>query len=116
MFYGIHCGALWETIRAESLEEAPIVKSREEGQPREEGADRRNWLGFFSKEEERKAKMRYNDEKMRRQEAGITIEEVKDSYNDLDTLAKDGGVSVKELLPNEEQDDSWKAFWTENQD
>lgn len=112
----LHCGALWETIRAESLEEAPFVISREEGQPREEGADRRKWLGFFSKEEERKAKMRYNEEKMRRQEAGITIEEVKDAYNDLDTLTKDGRVSVKELLPNEEQDDSWKAFWTENQD
>ena len=116
----LHCDALWETIRAESLEEPAYPESKEDSvgdEPREEGADRREWLGYSSKEEEIEVQMKYKEEKTRRQDAGLTIEEVQTSYNDLGSLTKDGNVSVKELLPNnnDEQDESWKEYWAQSE-
>jgi hypothetical protein len=110
----MHCDALWETIRAESLETSSKAEAKEEEEPREDGAERREWLGYTSKEEERVAQARHREDKRRRQagQAGFSIEEIRDNYNDLESMATDG--EIKNYLPNKEQDDSWKDYWAQN--
>lgn len=106
----MHCDALWETIRAESLETKRKEGSWGEEEPHEEGADRRKWLGYSSKEEERVAQARYREDKRRRQ-AGFSVEEISEKYNELESMGEDG--EVKSYLPNKE-DDSWKDYWAQN--
>ncbi|CAB9503730.1 Protein VAC14 homolog [Seminavis robusta] len=76
----IHCDAMWQTIRSESLEtQAPT----EPGPVHDEGESRRQWLGYASKEEQQKAEERYKREKLTRQEgSGLTIEQL-GGYEDL---------------------------------
>lgn len=107
----LHCDALWETIRAESIEENGFYESKTDTQEetKEAGADRREWLGYSSKEEEIETQAKLRDEKMRRQEAGLTIEEVNHSYNDFESMKTD--AEVKDLLPNDDEDESWKQQW-----
>ena len=118
----LHCHAMWDIIRAGSLERfSPAVDrrppedppGREEGTAtdREEGADRIEWLGYGSKEEEQIAQARYREEKRRRQ-TGFSIEEVRSGYNDFDTLTTDGG-EIKSYVLNKEKDEeeAWKDFW-----
>jgi hypothetical protein len=108
----MHCEALWETIRAESLESLKAdTKLEEEDVPQEEGADKREWLGYGTKEEERVAQARFREEKRRRQ-AGVVIEEDRTSYNDLESMATEG--EGQNLHPNKEEDESWKDYWTQN--
>ena len=110
----LHCDALWETIRAESIEESGYSESKNETQQesKEPGADRRDWLGYSSKEEELETQAKLREEKMRRQEAGLTIEEVSGSYNDFESMKKD--AEIKELLPNNDEDEAWKQQWAGN--
>jgi hypothetical protein len=94
----MHCTALWETIRAESLENITMTtawrktetKEEYEALAREPGSDRRNWLGYTSKEEERAAKLKYQEERRKIQGTGISIEEINGSYNDFSSLPSDG--------------------------
>lgn len=113
----MHCAALWETIRAESLEmDASDLKREEEKKQEhhEEGSDRREWLGYASKEEERIAQARYREDKRRRQASGVVIEEIGDKYNDLESV-KTEGFEVNDFLPNQEENESWKDYWTRNE-
>jgi hypothetical protein len=108
----MHCEALWETIRAESLESVKAdIKLEEEDVPRDEGADKREWLGYGTKEEERVAQARFREEKRRRQ-AGVVNEEDRTSYNDLESMATEG--EGQNLHPNKEEDETWKDYWTQN--
>lgn len=108
----LHCDALWETIRAESIEENGFSESKSETpqETKDPGTDRREWLGYSSKEEELEVQAKLRDETTRRQEGGLTIEEV--SYNDFDMMKKD--VGMKDLLPNDDEDESWKQQWAGN--
>ncbi len=97
----MHCKAIWETIRAESLENmtprgTPAKGEGKDGDDpprREAGSDRREWLGYASKDEERAARLKYREEKRRIQGTGISIEEVDGTYNDLSSLPS-GGVKT----------------------
>jgi hypothetical protein len=112
----VTCDAMWETIRAESLETVKAESKSEladgDDEPREEGTDRREWLGYNSKEEERIAQARFREEKRRRIQAGFSIEEIRHNYNDLESLTADG--ETKTLFPNNEPDGSWKEYWSQN--
>jgi len=134
----MHCRTVWETIRAESLETIPThgrtLEAKSETKPkREEGADRREWLGYASVEEEKEAKAKYKARTTGGTE-GVTIEEVGDSYIEISAFPSD---PIAELVPNDEpaaivvkeqpnfsatpmeenkesedQDEEWKAFWS----
>mmetsp|Transcript_2263 Transcript_2263/g.4177 ORF Transcript_2263/g.4177 Transcript_2263/m.4177 type:complete len:237 (+) Transcript_2263:270-980(+) len=102
----IHCQAIWETIRAESLESMTFhtiftesKDEKEDGSPREEGADRREWLGYDSVEDEKAGKARYEAEKQRLRGPSVTIEEVDGSYNEFSTMPSQ---DVQAFLPNQE--------------
>lgn len=92
----MHCKAIWEAIRAESLESITNCRTNrneakdEEDGLREPGSDRREWLGYTSKDEELAAKIRYQDDKRRIQGTGVIIEELNGSYNDLSSLRSEG--------------------------
>lgn len=114
-----HCDARWEEIRADSLE----TPAREDRFYTEEGESRREWLGYATKEEEDAARARYRAEK-RRLASTFSIEEVKNEYNELDSMKQ---ADVKRLLPNDGEDDGqepsaierqpsdekqpWKEYW-----
>mmetsp|Transcript_5999 Transcript_5999/g.17070 ORF Transcript_5999/g.17070 Transcript_5999/m.17070 type:complete len:231 (-) Transcript_5999:2111-2803(-) len=132
----MHCRTVWETIRAESLESIPSRGKTSETKDdvirtREAGADRRQWLGYGSIEEERKGKARYRHINRK---AGVEIEELTGSYNDFPEFPVD---AFQELAPNDEladaaaekqaasdlgsardrknakdQEPEWKAFWS----
>jgi hypothetical protein len=112
----LHCHALWDTIRAESLEsvkgETKYEAQEEEDAPREEGSDRREWLGYATKEEERVAQARHREEKRRRQAVGLKIEEIRNNYNELEAMATDG--ELQNPLSNEDQEESWKDYWSQS--
>jgi hypothetical protein len=138
----MHCRTVWETIRAESLEAIPThgktLEANSDDMPnQEEGADRREWLGYASVEEETKAKAKYKQEKQRTVEGseGVTIEEVGNSYNEfpefpVDAIAElvsneeaaaaavekeqtgSGAIPTEEIAETEDQDEEWKAFWS----
>jgi hypothetical protein len=115
--------ATWQSIRQESLE----IPKRIRETVADEGADRRGWLGYASKEEQKEAAIAYREEKKRR-ESGFTIEEVTDSYLDLDAVAanaptlktfvsnedgKNDKALTKQSTPDEakEGEEKWKDFW-----
>lgn len=89
----MHCSAIWETIRAESLENVTMAtavrrhESKEDDElHREPGSDRRDWLGYTSKEEELASKIKYQEEKRKNQGSGISIEEIDGTYNHFSSL------------------------------
>jgi hypothetical protein len=104
----MHCQAIWETIRTESLEAVALKAGRvhetkhEENEivlPHEEGSNRREWLGYSSKEEEMAGKARYQTEKQQIQGSSLTIEEFHGSYNELTSMPSQ---QVKVFIPNPE--------------
>ena len=138
----MHCRTVWETIRAESLESMPshdkILEKTENDEPtREEGADRRAWLGYVSVEDENETKAKLKDENQNdfADFDGVTIEEVGGKYNEFPSYPQG---AAKELFPNDgptvttkvadkaisnpsptdemkgydDQEDEWKAFWS----
>lgn len=112
----IHCAAVWSTIRAESLE-IPVVQ---EERTKEEGADRREWLGYASKQEEKDAKEEYLRQKNRQSEDLVTIEEANE-YSDLavepPVESKTFQVEAPDELGatsttiHEGEEPKWKKFW-----
>jgi hypothetical protein len=118
----LHCAAAWETIRAESLE-SPTRSPPE--QVLEEGADRREWLGYASKEEEKLAQLKFQQEK-KQQQGEFSIEEVGNAYHDLDS-ASNGTPKMKPYSENDapplsprepaaqakkpKEDVRWKGYW-----
>ena len=108
----LHCAALWETIRVESLEtESELQKEEEKKQEyHEEGSDRRKWLGYNSTDEERVAQARYREDQRRRQASGVVIEEIANKYDDLGSIKTDG-FETNDFLPNRGENESWKDYW-----
>jgi hypothetical protein len=115
----LHCDAIWGSIRSESLETAP-EKDNLDHIDADEG--RRGWLGYSSKEEEAAAKQQMAEQNLR---AGPTVEEIKEGYDDLDSLPR---TKVKEYkVPGEDistskvkgdsdkeqsgSNEEWKEFW-----
>ncbi|KAG7357362.1 vacuolar protein 14-like protein [Nitzschia inconspicua] len=128
----MHCHAMWETIRTESLESMshlPTVRPDDVVHSmHEEGTDRREWLGFSSKEEEMEAKAKYKAEKIQ-QSSGVIIEDVNGGYNDISSMP---AQEVKSFTPNTDggaitfnrsetglddsetkaAEDDWKNYWS----
>jgi hypothetical protein len=107
----LHCNAMWETIRADSLESTLAESKQEDLSGHEEGEGRREWLGYSSKEEERVAQARHREEKRRRQN-DFAIEEDGNNYNDLESMTAEGPEPNK-FFPNVETDESWKDYWAQ---
>jgi hypothetical protein len=130
----MHCQAMWETIRAESLEslsQVPVYAVPSNEDPaREVGVDRREWLGFASKEDELDAMANFKAEKSR-QNSGVTIEDVNAGYNELSAMPpqevksfasnnEEGGSSVprradmglEESQSSQRDDGKWKNYWS----
>jgi hypothetical protein len=141
---GMHCHAIWQTIRTESLESvtfkstfAKTKEGMEDYISDEEGTGRREWLGYASKEEEMKGKAMYCEEKKRLQSPSIVIEEVDGIYNDFSSMLPE---AVKNFTTNQEapatqtrrapvksaesgsdagesknsEEDKWKNYWYAN--
>lgn len=92
----MHCITIWETIRAESLESISVsTKSAESksanAMPNESGADRREWLGYASKEDEMEAREKYRDGKRRCDH--LKIEVLDEGYEDLTSHSKSPAVT-----------------------
>jgi hypothetical protein len=99
----LHCEARWEAIRADSLETvkwSPTIPQRDDG--KEEGTDRRNWLGYASKEDEHSSRARYLEEQ-RRWKSGFSIEEVRNTYHDFESLPRS---AVRDMVPNNDDQTS----------
>ena len=119
----VHCTAAWENVRQESLE---MPKRVRETNVVDEGAARREWLGYSSKEEALSAEKAHRDGKKQRG-ASFSIEDVTPGYHDFDS-AGDGVPRIKSLLPNEdepkaasdegkeEEQEEWKQFWSSADD
>ena len=118
----MHLMAAWENIRTESLETPTL---QDYNFVLDEGADRRAWLGYDSKEDEATAKAKFQEEK-RRLATSLKIEEVKDGYEDFDAMqpsdGKDFVANINERVAREESQkeeqgeeanqEEWKEFWT----
>lgn len=122
----LHCSATWNSIRAGSLE----ISSNTNGEVnKEEGADRRTWLGYASKAEEAENHQKYRDKKISLHlRGGFSIEEVKQEYQDLNEIQGDIAALDKvnketsRLNDNFELDEArtgnndkegWKDFWAD---
>jgi hypothetical protein len=129
----VHCKTVWEAIRAESLESIPS-RSKFTEVKKDEGTDRREWLGYTSKEEESEAKAKYKQEKQNLLGSdGVTVE-VEGTYNEFVSLPSEG---MKTFVPNtgpnshtneqvvtstiapgedaaesKDQEETWKTFWS----
>jgi len=127
----IHCDAMWETIRAESLETQPIKSLHP---VHEVGESRRQWLGYASKEEQNKAEDRYQREKKSQQQGGgLSIEEM-GKYQDFELGEEPTDSAIEQQLnenfeaetdleevnrenPPEtqaEEEGEWKAYWEDD--
>jgi len=136
----MQCRTVWETIRAESLESLPSRGKSSEAKDddfeiREEGASRREWLGYACVEEEKRGKAKYKREidNIVVSSEGVEIEEITGSYNEFPEFAPD---AFKELSLNDtptaiivqdqttshaafteddkesqDQEQEWKSFW-----
>jgi len=110
----IHCSAMWENVRRESLE----MPKRVPVSSADADAARREWLGYASKEEELQAEKAYRQGRT----GSFSIEEVSNGYHDFETAA-DGVPRLKQLAPNDaekalsstddkEEQEEWKQFWS----
>ena len=129
----VHCKTVWEAIRAESLESIPSRIKFTEAK-KDEGTDRRKWLGYNSKEEESEAKAKYKQEKQNLLGSdGVTVE-VEGIYNefvslpseDMKTFVPNTGpnsntneqTATSTIAPGEDaaeskdQEETWKNFWS----
>lgn len=103
----LHCAAAWKATRADSLETPPIEKETME----DEGAGRRAWLGYESKEEDAEAQQKYRDSKQYLGKLdGKTIQEINTEYDDLEDM-KDASNEAPKLKPNSAVD--WTQYWAE---
>lgn len=118
----LHCTAAWQTIRAESLE----IPTRSPEQVLDEGAGRRKWLGYATKEEDKLAQQKFQEEK-KRQQGEFAIEEVGNTYHDLvdsvSTAPPNSPTDAPSPNPRSpaahaktpKEDVRWKGYW-ENTD
>jgi hypothetical protein len=107
----LHCSATWVNIRADSLE----VPHLEHEIMINDGADRRGWLGYATKQEETEALLKFRQEKNTPRQSNFVKEEVKEGYHDLEAVGE-SVEKVKDFTPNEETKeemgaDGWKHYW-----
>jgi hypothetical protein len=115
-----NCSATWQKIRQESLE----VPKRIIELVVDEGADRRKWLGYASKEEQEESAKQHQRDKYERQSNGFSVEEVTNNYQDLETITDDS-TKLKSLVANDTSnvqsetmtrdtnvEEPWKQFWS----
>jgi hypothetical protein len=114
----LHCLATWRTVRQDSLE----VTKRDREVIHDEGADRRSWLGYESKEEQFDAERVHRDGKKR----AVHIEDISPGYHDMGS--SNHQITVHDfVVPTEnegqhqtEGDDldtnQWKKFWASADD
>jgi hypothetical protein len=115
----LHCTATWQTIRQESLEMPKRVRETVV----DEGAARRSWLGYASKEEHLDAEKAFREGTKK----VSYIEEVNNKYHDLNPTG-DSAPRIQAFVPNGDDDDGmarsghesdegndgerqWKQFW-----
>lgn len=112
----IHCSAMWENVRQESLEmpkRVPVTST-------DADAARREWLGYASKEEALQAEKAYREGK--KHTGSFSIEEISNGYHDFETTGE-GIPRLKQLAPNDvekassmvddkEEQEDWKQFWS----
>lgn len=72
----LHCKAAWQTIRQESLEDQKTRKFT----LTDEGADRRDWLGYASKQDQLDAESTLKSQNTR----SAFIEDAENKYHELD--------------------------------
>lgn len=113
----LHCRATWQAIRQDSLE----VKKNIPESSDNDGADRRSWLGYSSKEEQLAADRIFRDGKKHT----IRIEEIRPGYHEMTSSVNQPEVSnFVVLMENksstadfnvdptvDEDDNQWKDFW-----
>jgi hypothetical protein len=113
----LYCRATWKAIRQESLEVKKVVPESSDS----DGADRRSWLGYSSKEEQLAAERTFRDGKKHT----IRIEEIRSGYHEIsssgnqqnvsnfivpvETNSSNGVVDVDQTV--DEDDNQWKNFW-----
>ena len=107
----LHCDAMWQTIRADSLESAH-VPTDPPGRGEEGTSERHEWLGYSSKTEEETSRAKFQEDK-RRLQSGFSIEEIRPGYNDFESMVTDG--DVKNYLPNGDENESWKDYWAQSE-
>lgn len=117
----MHCRATWQTIRQESLETS---SQRVQEHVEDEGADRRSWLGYGSKEEQLEAQEAYQNSKKQL----FRIEDVSPGYHDIgsdpnsipskdfavpDEKEENRGTAapLQESDVNKEDELQWKQYW-----
>lgn len=129
----MHCDAMWQTIRSESLE-TRVVKS---DLSHEEGSSRREWLGYGSKEEDQEAQAKFrSDKESQNRGESLSIEEIKPGYEELktdddkkevdekekvqtsdsthNTEAEPGIQGENEAKEESAEDKAWKEYWANN--
>ena len=107
----LHCDAMWQTIRADSLEFAH-VPTDPPGLGEEGTSERHEWLGYSSKTEEETSRAKFQEDK-RRLQSGFSIEEIRPGYNDFESMVTDG--DVKNYIPNGDENESWKDYWAQSE-
>lgn len=114
----MHCSATWQTIRQDSLETS---SQRVQEHVEDEGADRRSWLGYGSKDEQLKAEEAYQNGKNH----VFRIEDVSPGYHDIGSNTnptkdfevpdEEGDVEttppLQEADVNKEDEIQWKQYW-----
>jgi len=109
----MHCKIVWKNVRAESLETITSqagsdLNQREQQAEKlnhEPGADRREWLGYASKEEEMTAQKKYEEDKGTRDK--VKIEEIHEGYEDLTGVK--GRVPAVQLFNDDDADGTRKS-------
>ena len=107
----LHTSVRWELIRAVSLE---IRQKMVEESPGTEGDDRRDWLGYESKEEELEGRQMYRNERDGVAREGPKVEEIKAGYNAFNetSMTNVAGLQVVDNGDNQEdEDETWKKYW-----
>lgn len=106
----LHCDAAWKAIRTDSLETPTMERETLE----DEGADKRSWLGYASKEEEASAQHAYRESKHNLgKKEGLSIQEISSGYDNLETM-KDASNEAPEYEPYPSvEDEIWRQYWAE---
>lgn len=112
----MHCEAAWKAIRADSLETPVIVPET----LADEGADKRKWLGYSSKEEETEAQRKYRNSKDNLgKDEGVTIQEIGNGYDELDTmrgaLKEAPDFEANPGVTESAEDPLWRQYWADTE-
>jgi Vacuolar protein 14 C-terminal Fig4p binding len=113
-----HCDASWKSIRQGSLE----IQATAKEPSLDEGSDRRQWLGYQSKEEEQVAK------KLLKERNNHRVEELKQEYQDfasipglfqkpndlVETDQRDEHEPSSDI-PTDKEDNQWIDFWSKGE-